>query len=164
MRGKSCTWNANYSMTISNCAIVCKRHHTYSTCNGHSLLVLYYVLLVQMHTHIIISQKLCNIFADDTNSSATISSKQYGAHDVNVTISLKLPQRYASYNVSITPHVPVISTTDGITHMILVKLSYNVKYNLSVEVIVPCRNNSITSFYLHYGEMHTWFDIHNNQT
>lgn len=92
-------------------------------------------------------------FVEDANSSASISTERYWAHDISVTISLKLPQRYTSYNVSILPWVPINSTVDGINR---VTLLYNVKYNISVEVKVHCRDNMITSFYLHYGEMHTY--------
>ena len=93
-----------------------------------------------------------------------IASQQYGAHDITVTISLTLAQRYASHNISVIPPVspvPITSTLDGVTHNIQLTLLYNVKYNLSVEVSVLCREKMITRFNLYYGEMHTCFDIHN---
>ena len=100
-----------------------------------------------------------NNFADDANSSVNMHSEHYGTRDVTVTVSVKIPQRYASYNVSITHHNRT-STFDGITNVIQVTLLYNVEYNLSVEVKVLCRANTITSFYLHYGEMNVYLLCH----
>ena len=89
-----------------------------------------------------------NFFADNVNCSVKITSEQYGANDVQVSVKLAR-RKYMTCNVSIYPHVPMNFTGSTSFH---VTLLYNTKYNLSVEGKALCRENRTTHMELHYGE------------
>ena len=87
---------------------------------------------------------LC-ITSDTSNSSVKITSEQYRVDNVQVSAKYIM-----TCNVSILPQMPVYfngSTSFQVT------LLYNVKYNLSVECKVLCRDNMTTHVELHYGEL-----------
>ena len=72
----------------------------------------------------------------------------YGSDNVTVTAEW-VQQRYVSYSVDITPWAHINFIEDS---RILVTLSYNTKYNLSVKAVAPCRNDTTTSIGIHYGK------------
>ena len=76
------------------------------------------------------------------------TSKQFGADNVTVTVEWA-EQTHTTYSVRVMPVVPIIVT--GSTNCQLT-ISYNIKYNLSVEAIAPCGANATAFIRLHYGE------------
>ena len=58
-------------------------------------------------------------------------------------------QMHTIYSVRVMPVVPIIVT--GSTNRELT-ISYNIKYNFSVEAIAPCGANASAFIGLHYGE------------
>jgi hypothetical protein len=73
----------------------------------------------------------------------------------NVTVTVEWTQQVQagdpiSYNVSVSPPVPIIY--NGNAGLILV-LQYNSEYNLSVEANIQCESNAIAFITLTYGEI-----------
>ena len=78
-----------------------------------------------------------------------VISEEYLADNVTVTMEWT-QQVHATYNVTVVPPVPIVST--GSTSCQLT-IPYNTEYNFSIEAVAPCRSNTVTFSRLYYGEM-----------
>ena len=79
----------------------------------------------------------------------SVSDVLYNADTVTVTVEWTQHEG-VMYTARVSPSTPIITT--GYTSR-QVTISYNTKYNLTVEAAPVCRPNSTTSVLLHYGEI-----------
>ena len=66
---------------------------------------------------------------------------------------IPVQQAEVMYFTRISPLVPVIMLAESTSRQLTI--SYNTEYNLSVEVVIPCRPNATAFITLYYGEVHT---------
>ena len=79
------------------------------------------------------------------------TSEEYRANNVKVIVEW-MKQEDVSYNVSIVPQIPIISTGTTSIHLTVL---YNTEYNMSVEATSLCQNRESTHIQLSlfYGEL-----------
>ena len=80
-----------------------------------------------------------------------ITSEQFEDDHIKVTVNL-FQQRYVSYHIVITTPLMSAILINGSTSFQLT-LSYNLKYNLSVMVSAPCKDNTTIYTQFYYGKM-----------
>jgi hypothetical protein len=80
-----------------------------------------------------------------------ITSQEYSADNVTVTVEWTQRTLYATYHVTVLPMVPIDLESTGSTSCQLT-ISYNAEYNLTVDTTAPCRPNTAVLIRLKYGE------------
>ena len=79
-----------------------------------------------------------------------ITSEQFEDDHIKVTVNL-LQQRYVSYSAMTTPLMSEVFM-NGTTSFQLT-LSYNLNYNLTVEISALCKDSTTIYTQFHYGKM-----------
>ena len=98
---------------------------------------------------------LCTYYIGIQYTPVLSISEEHEANAVTVTVDCSwtpaqiLHNVVITYFVNISPTVPIILT--GSTSCLL-KIPYNIEYNLSITAATPCRSNATTFRILKYGE------------
>ena len=97
------------------------------------------------NNHSILNQTYLDLYPP----TLSITSKAYGAANVNITVEWT-GLVGTVYNVEILPPVPITKSINNSYQLII---PYNTEYNLTVEVSAPCKPNNTAFINLHYGEI-----------